>query len=150
MVDRGNCKFTAKANFAEAAGASAVLIINNQKGGRILFLNIMSWKFLVFQFPVSFAHEFVIIYDKDYLDLPGFIYTHDLLILILYAFLYSELYKMVCEPDETDLDIQIPTVLLPQDAGASLERMLSNSSSGKYSISSRVIRMYSISYRMMI
>lgn len=42
MVDRGNCKFTAKANFAEAAGASAVLIINNQKGGRILFLNIMS------------------------------------------------------------------------------------------------------------
>lgn len=32
MVDRGNCKFTAKANFAEAAGASAVLIINNQKG----------------------------------------------------------------------------------------------------------------------
>ncbi|KAI5655467.1 hypothetical protein M9H77_32654 [Catharanthus roseus] len=71
MVDRGNCKFTAKANFAEAAGASAVLIINNQK----------------------------------------------------------ELYKMVCEPDETDLDIQIPAVLLPQDAGASLEKMLSNSSS---------------------
>lgn len=32
MVDRGNCKFTVKANFAEAAGASAVLIINNQKG----------------------------------------------------------------------------------------------------------------------
>ncbi|XP_020550651.1 signal peptide peptidase-like 2, partial [Sesamum indicum] len=44
MVDRGNCKFTTKANFAEAAGASAVLIINNQR----------------------------------------------------------ELYKMVCEPDETD------------------------------------------------
>lgn len=38
---------------------------------------------------------------------------------------------MVCEPDETDLDIQIPAVLLPQDAGASLEKMLSNSSSGK-------------------
>lgn len=35
MVDRGNCKFTAKANFAEAAGASAVLIINNQKGNNI-------------------------------------------------------------------------------------------------------------------
>ncbi|XP_044477158.1 signal peptide peptidase-like 2 [Mangifera indica] len=71
MVDRGQCKFTTKANIAEAAGASAVLIINNQK----------------------------------------------------------ELYKMVCDPDETDLDIQIPAVILPQDAGASLEKMLMNSSS---------------------
>lgn len=32
IVDRGNCRFTAKANNAEAAGASALLIINNQKG----------------------------------------------------------------------------------------------------------------------
>lgn len=71
MVDRGNCKFTTKANIAEAAGASAILIINNQK----------------------------------------------------------ELYKMVCEPDETDLDIHIPAVMLPQDAGGSLEKMLINSSS---------------------
>ncbi|OAY56509.2 signal peptide peptidase-like 2 [Manihot esculenta] len=71
MVDRGKCKFTTKTNNAEAAGASAVLIINNQK----------------------------------------------------------ELYKMVCEPDETDLDIKIPAVMLPQDAGASLEKMLLNSSS---------------------
>lgn len=71
MVHRGNCKFTTKANVAQAAGASAVLIINNQK----------------------------------------------------------ELYKMVCEPDETDLDIHIPAVMLPQDAGASLEKMLMNSSS---------------------
>ncbi|KAG6788316.1 hypothetical protein POTOM_004380 [Populus tomentosa] len=66
MVHRGHCKFTTKANNAEAAGASAVLIINNQK----------------------------------------------------------ELYKMVCEPDETDLDIHIPAIILPQDAGASLEKML--------------------------
>ncbi|KAL3818047.1 hypothetical protein ACJIZ3_003952 [Penstemon smallii] len=71
MVDRGNCRFTSKANFAEAAGASAVLIINNQK----------------------------------------------------------ELYKMVCEADETDLDIHIPAVMLPQDAGSTLEKMLSNGSS---------------------
>ncbi|KAJ9706473.1 hypothetical protein PVL29_001797 [Vitis rotundifolia] len=71
MVHRGNCRFTTKANVAEAAGASAVLIINNQK----------------------------------------------------------ELYKMVCEPDETDLDIKIPAVMLPQEAGASLEKMLRNSSS---------------------
>lgn len=71
MVDRGNCKFTTKANLAESAGASAVLIINNQK----------------------------------------------------------ELYKMVCEPDDTDLDIHIPVVMLPQDAGASLEKKISNGSS---------------------
>lgn len=38
---------------------------------------------------------------------------------------------MVCEPDETDLDIKIPAVMLPQDAGASLEKMLRNSSSGE-------------------
>lgn len=71
MVDRGHCKFTAKTNAAEEAGASAVLIINNQK----------------------------------------------------------ELYKMVCEQNETDLDIKIPAVMLPQDAGASLEKLLLNGSS---------------------
>ncbi|KAE8657317.1 Signal peptide peptidase-like 4 [Hibiscus syriacus] len=71
MVDRGHCKFTTKANNAQAAHASAVLIINNEK----------------------------------------------------------ELYKMVCEPDETDLDIHIPAVMLPQDAGASLEKMLTSNSS---------------------
>lgn len=32
MVSRGHCKFTTKANIAQAAGASAVLIINNQRG----------------------------------------------------------------------------------------------------------------------
>ncbi|KAL6174714.1 hypothetical protein ACLB2K_051360 [Fragaria x ananassa] len=70
MVDRGNCKFTTKANNAEAANASAILIINNQK----------------------------------------------------------ELYKMVCEPDETALDIHIPAVMLPQDAGTTLENMLMSNS----------------------
>jgi hypothetical protein len=38
---------------------------------------------------------------------------------------------MVCEPDETDLDIHIPAVMLPQDAGSSLEKMLLTNSSGK-------------------
>ena len=37
MVDRGNCTFTAKANSAEGANASAILIINNQKG-RVFFI----------------------------------------------------------------------------------------------------------------
>ncbi|GLT78226.1 hypothetical protein SLA2020_497660 [Shorea laevis] len=68
MVERGSCTFTNKTNNAEAANASAVLIINNQK----------------------------------------------------------ELYKMVCEPNETDLVINIPAVLLPKDAGASLEKKLLN------------------------
>lgn len=44
---------------------------------------------------------------------------------------HAELYKMVCEPDETDLDIHIPAVMLPQDAGTSLEKMLTSNSSGK-------------------
>lgn len=36
MVDRGNCTFTRKANIAQNANASAILIINNQKGKKIL------------------------------------------------------------------------------------------------------------------
>ncbi|CAH1447932.1 unnamed protein product [Lactuca virosa] len=32
LVHRGNCSFTTKANVAEAAGASAILIINNGTG----------------------------------------------------------------------------------------------------------------------
>ncbi|KAJ0963556.1 hypothetical protein J5N97_028678 [Dioscorea zingiberensis] len=63
LVHRGNCKFTAKAKVAEAAGASAILIINNRR----------------------------------------------------------ELYKMVCDRNETNLNINIPAVMLPQNAGESLE-----------------------------
>lgn len=40
---------------------------------------------------------------------------------------------MVCEPDETDLDIQIPAVMLPQNAGATLQNMFLNGSSGRIS-----------------
>ena len=47
-------------------------------------------------------------------------------------FLPAELYKMVCEQNETDLDIKIPAVMLPQDAGASLEKLLLNGSSGNH------------------
>ncbi|KAI3719453.1 hypothetical protein L6452_20352 [Arctium lappa] len=68
LVHRGNCSFTDKAHVAEAAGASAILIINNR----------------------------------------------------------TELFKMVCEPDESDVDIRIPAVMLPQDAGASLKESIQN------------------------
>ncbi|XVF33319.1 hypothetical protein REPUB_Repub17cG0158300 [Reevesia pubescens] len=67
MVHRGNCSFTVKANAAEEAGASAILIINNQ----------------------------------------------------------TELFKMVCESD-ADVDIKIPAVMLPQDAGSKLETYINN------------------------
>ncbi|XP_047337653.1 signal peptide peptidase-like 2 [Impatiens glandulifera] len=69
LVHRGNCSFTTKANFADAAGASAIIIINNQ----------------------------------------------------------TELFKMVCEANETDVSISIPTIMLPQDAGAVLEKNVNNS-----------------------
>ncbi|XP_028553141.1 signal peptide peptidase-like 5 isoform X1 [Dendrobium catenatum] len=71
LVHRGNCKFTTKARIAEAAGASAILIINNRK----------------------------------------------------------ELYKMVCERNETGVNINISAVMLPQDAGASLENILASNRS---------------------
>nr|XP_029116055.1 signal peptide peptidase-like 4 isoform X2 [Elaeis guineensis] len=63
LVQRGNCTFTTKAKVAEAAGASAILIVNNRK----------------------------------------------------------ELYKMVCDRNETNLKINISAVMLPHDAGVSLE-----------------------------
>ncbi|XP_019709687.1 signal peptide peptidase-like 4 isoform X2 [Elaeis guineensis] len=71
LVHRGHCKFTTKAKVAEAAGASAILIINNRK----------------------------------------------------------ELYKMVCDPNETDLNISISAVMLPQDAGASLDSSVKSGAS---------------------
>ncbi|KAG5046335.1 hypothetical protein AAZX31_06G182300 [Glycine max] len=36
---------------------------------------------------------------------------------------------MVCEPDETDLNMHIPAVMLPLDAGTRLEKMLTTTSS---------------------
>ncbi|KAG8391841.1 hypothetical protein BUALT_Bualt01G0228900 [Buddleja alternifolia] len=63
LVHRGRCSFVTKANVAEAAGASAMIIINNQ----------------------------------------------------------TELFKMVCEANETEVDIGIPVVMLPQDAGEALK-----------------------------
>uniref|UniRef100_A0A0D9WUF3 PA domain-containing protein n=1 Tax=Leersia perrieri TaxID=77586 RepID=A0A0D9WUF3_9ORYZ len=71
LVQRGKCKFTKKAKFAEAAGASGIIIINH-------------------------VHE---------------------------------LYKMVCEKNETDLDINIPAVLLPRDAGFALHTILTSGNS---------------------
>uniref|UniRef100_A0A0E0Q2Z2 PA domain-containing protein n=2 Tax=Oryza TaxID=4527 RepID=A0A0E0Q2Z2_ORYRU len=73
LVQRGKCKFTKKAKFAEAAGASGIIIINH-------------------------VHE---------------------------------LYKMVCEKNETDLDINIPAVLLPRDAGFALHTVLTSGNSDR-------------------
>ncbi|KAK7394759.1 hypothetical protein VNO78_15297 [Psophocarpus tetragonolobus] len=70
LVHRGQCSFTTKANIAEEAGASAILIINYR----------------------------------------------------------TELFKMVCEQNETDVDIGIPAVMLPQDAGENLENHILNKS----------------------
>jgi len=40
---------------------------------------------------------------------------------------------MVCDGNETDLDIGIPAVMLPQDAGESLKRNMRHNDSGKIS-----------------
>lgn len=39
---------------------------------------------------------------------------------------------MVCDHNETDLNIGIPAVMLPQDAGASLETSLQHASAGNF------------------
>ncbi|XP_061999361.1 signal peptide peptidase-like 4 [Rosa rugosa] len=72
LVHRGNCSFTTKANMAESANASAILIINNR----------------------------------------------------------PELFKMVCEDDEPDVEIGIPAVMLPNKIGEILENGLTNNSIG--------------------
>ncbi|VAI94360.1 unnamed protein product [Triticum turgidum subsp. durum] len=41
----------------------------------------------------------------------------------------TELYKMVCEKNETELDIHIPAVLLPKDAGQALRSLLAANTS---------------------
>ncbi|KAF2548498.1 hypothetical protein F2Q70_00019069 [Brassica cretica] len=66
LVHRGNCSFTTKTKVAEAAGASAIIIINNS----------------------------------------------------------TDLFKMVCEKGEDVLDINIPVVMLPLDAGSSLRKFV--------------------------
>lgn len=73
LVHRGNCMFTQKAIVAQAAGASALLIVNTKK----------------------------------------------------------ELYKMVCDSNEKDLNISIAAVMLPLDAGSNLEYSLLKNSSVK-------------------
>ncbi|KAH6778702.1 SIGNAL PEPTIDE PEPTIDASE-LIKE 4 [Perilla frutescens var. hirtella] len=70
LVHRGNCSFVTKGNFAEDAGATGLIIINNER----------------------------------------------------------ELFKMVCEANETDVHVGIPVVMLPQDAGQSLKESMKNSS----------------------
>ena len=52
---------------------------------------------------------------------------------------------MVCEENETDVDIGIPAVMLPQDAGLNLERHIKNNSNGMIDFL-RVVSCYVISY----
>lgn len=52
----------------------------------------------------------------------------DMFCLCIYP---AELYKMVCEKNETDLDIHIPAVLLPKDAGSALHTLLTTGNAGK-------------------
>lgn len=42
----------------------------------------------------------------------------------------TELFKMVCEADENNVTVGIPAVMLPQDAGASLQEDLQNKLDG--------------------
>lgn len=53
---------------------------------------------------------------------------------------------MVCDHNETDLDIKIPTVLLPKDAGVSLEKILNRGDSGWSSYICSLLPLASIIY----
>lgn len=44
----------------------------------------------------------------------------------------AELFKMVCEANETDVHIDIPAIMLPQDAGANLENHIKSNSTGMF------------------
>ena len=58
-------------------------------------------------------------------------HIHECFCVVLVVFwvltrVLAELYKMVCDRNETDLDIGIPAVLLPKDAGSKLRSLLSS------------------------
>lgn len=65
-MHRGNCSFTDKANFAEAAGASAILIINNRAGlalashflQLLVYCNVLmkSKSFFFYRYLCKFGH----------------------------------------------------------------------------------------------
>ncbi|KAF7151472.1 hypothetical protein RHSIM_Rhsim02G0231900 [Rhododendron simsii] len=153
VVERGNCKFTTKASNAQAAGASAILIVNNQRGPCIEFSVATSLE----DHPYRDSRRlFSSLGDVDVVGVIGELpWNLSLLIFIASGFIKSantdsastgtwvqldgfrklvgksrsiKLYKMVCEPNDTDLDINIPAIMLPQDAGTTLEWMLKNSS----------------------
>lgn len=44
---------------------------------------------------------------------------------------HAELYKMVCDRNETNLNIMIPAVMLPKDAGNSIENITSKGAKGR-------------------
>lgn len=55
-------------------------------------------------------------------------------ILLMKILLSAELFKMVCEKNESDVDIGIPAVMLPQDVGTNLENDLKSNSTGTFSL----------------
>ena len=74
-MHRGNCSFTTKANVAEDAGASAILIINNQTGSTALpkyyYLyclktSNMNWLILDCLVETAFSQPTVMIYFLNY------------------------------------------------------------------------------------
>ena len=104
LVHRGNCSFTTKTKVAEAAGASAILIINNSTGNLLKFFS---------------------------LDIPFNYLEYSLAILLSFeCCFFADLFKMVCEKGENVLDINIPVVMLPIDAGRSLEETVQSNSIG--------------------
>lgn len=44
---------------------------------------------------------------------------------------FADLFKMVCEKGENVLDINIPVVMLPVDAGRDLEKIVSSNNTSK-------------------
>ena len=87
MVDRGHCKFTTKANNAEAAGASAILIINNQKGNHTFVFVIVRvcvfWATLHLQWPRPLCAICLEMW-KDFTLLP------------IFFFIFSEFSDLIC------------------------------------------------------
>lgn len=54
---------------------------------------------------------------------------------------------MVCDPNETDLNISISAVMLPQDAGANLESSVKSGASGESSIWCMLFKVHNLFYK---
>lgn len=144
LVRRGECTFTRMARTAQAAGANALIVVNDKEGTKSkqsIFV-IIIWQTAALtaaeqslglkQWFSSLSNVMwaPLCSDNHFFFFFFFILSHSHLISL---FSWAELCKMVCSENGTFTDIQIPSVLVPKSAGDILEAGLLRGETGSFS-----------------